>query len=188
VLGHQRRVATIAAIVGAMALCAGWATGHGLTPGQLGADTSCTTPGDFVAAQTATSGGVSYTVPPGRWAITSWSAAGGAKTGSEALVVFRPTHTPDEYDVVGSTSAHKLSNSKNTFGAAIKVKGGDLIGFWAEAGSICALRTSDPGDTASIFFPSGVPTRGTTMTLYPGYAVGYRLNMKVTLTPRAVAP
>ncbi len=179
---------TIAAIVGTVALCGGWATGHGLTLGRIGADTSCTTPGDFVAAQTATSGGVSYTVPPGRWAITSWSAAGGPKTGGEALVVFRPTGTPDAYEVVGSTSPHELSNSKNTFGAAIKVKGGDLIGFWAEAGSICALRTSDPGDNASIFFPSGVPTPGTTMTLYPGYAVGYRLNMKVTLTPRAAAP
>jgi hypothetical protein len=89
--------------------------------------------------------------------------------------------------VVGSTSAHELSSWKNTFGAAIKVRGGDLIGFWAEAGSICALQTSDPGDTASIFFPSVVPTPGTTMTLYPGYAVGYRLNMKVTLAPRAVA-
>jgi hypothetical protein len=184
-LRKSRRFVVIAAILGSLVVCAGWATGHGLTLGQTGADTSCTTPGDFVAAQTATSGGVSYTVPSGRWVIKSWSAAGGAPgEGREALVVFRPTDTPDEYRVVGSTSAHELSNS-NTFRAAFKVKGGDLIGFWAEAGSICALNTGNPSDTASIFFPSGIPSVGTTMTLIPGIAIGYRLNMKVTLASRS---
>jgi hypothetical protein len=173
-----------AALVAAVVVCAGWATGHdGVILGQARSDTSCDTPADFVAAQTGTSAGASYTVPPGQWTITSWAAAG-SSSGKEALVVFRPTGTQDEFRVVGSTPARELSRAKNMFTTRIKVKGGDLIGFWAEAGTICAFQTFDMSDTASIFFPSGIPDAGTTMTLIAGFAIGYRVNMKVTLQPR----
>lgn len=177
---YLSRLAAILAALIALAAFAGWASAETVTRGQTGADTTCDTPDDFVAVQTGTSGGVSYTVPSGDWVITSWSAAGGPP-GEEALVVFRPIGTTDEYKVVGSTSSHSLPDSQNTFGANIKVKGGDLIGFWAKAGTTCALATGTASDAASIFFPSGIPGAGTTMTLVPGLAVGYRLNMKVTL-------
>jgi hypothetical protein len=166
-------------LVGA-AFFAGMAGAETVTRGQTGADTACTTPADFVAVQTGVSGGTPYTVPSGEWTITSWSAAGGPP-GQEALVVYRSTGTPNEYKVVGSTSAHALPNSQNTFSASIKVKGGDLIGFWAQAGTTCALATGSPSDAASVFFPSGIPSSGTTLTLVPGLAVGFRLNMQVTL-------
>ena len=102
------------------------------------------------------------------------------------MVVYRPTENTDEYKIVASTRAKKLSQPINKLGdLAINVKGGDLIGFWAEVGTTCALFTDNPSDAASIYFPSEIPTAGTTMTLLPGYAVGYRVNMKVTLVPRA---
>jgi len=74
--------------------------------------------------------------------------------------------------------------AKNNFSARIKVREGDLIGLWAEPGTLCGVFTGNGSDTASIFFPSEVPTPGATMTLIPGYAVGYRLNVSVELTKR----
>lgn len=154
------------------------------TLGQAGADTTCDTPGDLIAAQTGTSGGVSYTVPGGRWRITSWQAAG-SPTGRLALVVYRPTGNTDEYTVVGRTEAHRLPKAKNHFSADIAVKGGDLIGFWSKAGTMCALATESSSDTASIYFPADLPSPGTSLTLIPGFAVGYRLNMQVNLIQKA---
>lgn len=157
--------------------------GESLSLGQIGSDTPCTAPADFVGVQTSTSGGdVSYAVPPGRWRIRSWKAAG-SPVGKEALVVFRPTGAPDEYTVVGSTRARSLPDPVNKLiDIDLKVKGGDLIGFWVEAGTTCALATGDSNDAVSILFPAEVPTAGTTMALVPGLAVGYRMNMKVNLT------
>jgi hypothetical protein len=162
-----------------------WAA-ESLTLGQTGSDTACDTPGAFVAAQTSTSGDVSYTVPEGRWRIIRWQAAGSPTGGKEALVVYRPTGNTDEYKIVASTRAKELSQPINKVGdLAINVKGGDLIGFWAEAGTTCALFTDNPNDAASIYFPSEIPDAGTTMNLLPGFAVGFRVNMKVTLIPRS---
>ena len=173
-----------AALLAVVAAGLAWGA-ESVTLGQTGSDTTCDTPDDFVAAQTTTSGDVSYTVPEGRWRLISWKAAGSATGGKEALVVFRPTGNPDEYRVVASTRAKELSKPTNKLtDLTIKVKGGDLIGFWAEAGTTCALFTDNPNDAASIYFPSEIPAAGTTMTLVPGLAVGYRLNMKVTLVPR----
>jgi hypothetical protein len=129
---HLRRLVVVSTVSLGLAVFAGWAAAETITRGQAGADTTCDTPGDFIAVQTGVSGGTSYTVPAGEWTITSWTAAGGPP-GAEALVVYRPTGTPDRYKIVGSTSAHALPGSENTFGASIKVKGGDLVGFWAEA-------------------------------------------------------
>ncbi len=177
-------LALSAIVLAAVAAGLAWAA-ESVVLGQTGSDTTCDTPGDFIAAQTSTSGGVSYTVPEGRWRIIRWQAAGSPSGGSEALVVYRPTANADEYKIVASTRAKELSQSTNKVGdLAINVKGGDLIGFWAKAGTTCALFTGNPSDAASIYFPSGIPTAGTTMTLVPGFAVGYRVNMKVTLVPR----
>jgi hypothetical protein len=169
---------------GAAAAClatfAGWAAAETVTRGQTGADTACGAPGDMIAVQTGVSGGTSYVIPSGEWTVTSWSASGGSP-GEEALVVYRPTGTPNEYKVVGSTSPHALPSSLNTFDANIKVKGGDLVGFWAPPGTICGNYTGSSADTVSIFFPSGVPDAGETVTLQPGLADGHRLNMQLTL-------
>jgi len=178
-------LALSAVLLAAVAAGVAWAA-ESVVLGQARSDTNCDTPGDFVAAQTSTSGGgVSYTVPEGRWRIIRWQAAGSPSGGSEALVVYRPTGNADEYKIVASTRAKELDQPINKVGdLAINVKGGDLIGFWAEAGTTCALATGNPSDAASIYFPSGIPTAGSTMTLVPGFAVGYRVNMKVTLVPR----
>ena len=177
-----RLLALTAAILAALAAGVAWAA-ESITLGQTGSDTPCDTPSDFVAVQTGTSGDVSYTVPPGRWRLISWKAAGSPTGGKEALVVFRPTGAPDEYKVVASTRAKALSKPTNKLtGLDIKVRGGDLIGFWAEAGTTCALFTGNANDTASVYFPSEIPDAGTTMTLMPGLAVGFRLNMQVTLS------
>jgi hypothetical protein len=127
--------AVAGALVGA-AVFAGLAGAETITRGQVGADTACTTPGDFVVAQTGVSGGTSYTIPAGNWTITSWSAQGGSG-GQEALVVFRPSGTPNEYTVVASAGPRSLAAGLNTFNANIKVKGGDLIGLWVPAGTVC---------------------------------------------------
>jgi hypothetical protein len=177
---HLSRVLSLAAVIAGFGAFVGWAAAETVTRGQTGADTACGAPGDMIAVQTGVSGGTSYAIPSGVWTVTSWRAAGGAP-GEEALVIYRPTGTPNEYKVVGSTSAHALPSSLNTFDANIKVKGGDLVGFWAPPGTICATATGSPADTASIFFPSGVPDAGETVTLVPGYADGHRLNMQVTL-------
>ena len=178
-----RFVSVIAVVVG-LGSFTGWAAADTITRGQTGADTACGAPGDMIGVQTAVSGGTLYTIPSGEWTITSWSAAG-SSTGEEALVVYRPTGAPNEYKIVGSTSAHALPKSLNTFDANIKVKGGDLVGFWASPGTICAKATGSLADTASIFFPSGVPDAGQTVTLEPGFADGHRLNMQVTLERRS---
>jgi hypothetical protein len=184
VMRRRLRVLALSAVLLSASAGAAWAVGKGLTLGQRGADTACGAPGDMVAAQTNTSGGVSYTVPAGKWRIIRWSAAG-PSGGKMALVVFRPTGTTDEYQVVGSSNADSLPATKNKFSAEINVREGDLIGLWAEPGTLCGVFTGNGSDTASIFFPSEVPEAGTTMTLIPGYAVGYRLNVKVELTKRS---
>jgi hypothetical protein len=179
-----RLLALTAATLAALGAGVAWAA-ESISLGQTGADTLCDTPADFVAAQTGTSGDVSYTVPPGRWRLISWKAAGSPTGGKEALVVFRPTGTPDEYTVVASTRAKALPKPINKLtGLDIKVRGGDLIGFWAQAGTTCALFTGNSNDTPNIYFPSDIPAAGTTMSLMPGLVDGYRLNMKVTLIPK----
>ena len=181
----RRRLRLLALSAALLSASAGgaWAIGKGLTLGQIGADTACGAPGDMVAAQTSTSGGVSYTVPTGKWRIVWWSAAG-PSDGKMALVVFRPTGTTDEYQIVGSSTAHSLPAAKNKFSAEINVREGDLIGLWAKPGTLCGVFTGNASDTASIYFPTDIPEAGTTMTLIPGYAVGYQLNVKVALTKR----
>jgi hypothetical protein len=183
VMRRRFRVLALSAVLLSASAGAAWAIGKGLTLGQIGGDTACGAPGDMVAAQTSTSGGVSYTVPEGKWRIIWWSAAG-PSDGKLALVVFRPTGTTDEYQVVGSSEAHSLPAAKNKFSAEMNVREGDLIGLWAKPGTLCGVYTGDGSDTASIFFPTEIPDGGTTMTLIPGYAVGYRLNVKVALTKR----
>jgi hypothetical protein len=56
--------------------------------------------------------------------------------------------------------------------------------LWAKPGTLCGVFTGNASDTASIYFPTDIPEAGTTMTLIPGYAVGYQLNVKVALTKR----
>jgi hypothetical protein len=166
-------------LVAGAAVLAGLAGAATVTRGQTGADTPCTTPADFTVVQTGVSGGTSYTVPSGQWTITSWRALGNGPA-QEALVVFRPTGTPDQYTVVGSTSAKTLAAGLNTFNANIKVKGGDLIGLWVQQNSICAHATGSTADSLAAFFPTGVPSAGTTFDMF--VFTGFRLNVSVELS------
>jgi hypothetical protein len=174
------RLGGLACLFAAVSLLTGVAAAETVTLGETGADTACNVEANFIVAQTGVSSGPSYTVPSGQWTITSWSAAGGSG-GQEALVVFRPTGTPHQYTIVGSTAAQTLSAPLNMFTTSIKVEGGDLIGFWVQDGTMCARETGSPGDTGDAFFPSGVPAAATTLTLAP-LVEGFRLNMSVTLT------
>ncbi len=179
------RLLSLAAAAGCLAVFAGIAGAADTTTlGQTGADTSCTLDEDFIVAQTSVSGGPSYTVPEGNWTITSWSAAGGSG-GQEALVVFRPTGTPDEYKIVGSTSPRTLTAPQITVKANIKVKSRDLIGFWAQDGTMCARATGSSADVPSLAPSPSPPGEGTTVTLFQlppqDDGGGYRLNISVTL-------
>ena len=181
----MRRLLTLVlstAALAAVGIGAAWAAGDGTPLGQAGANVPCETGADFVAAQTGTSGDVSYTVPDGRWRIRSWTVAG-PSAGKMALVVFRPTNTPGEYVVVGSTPAQALKKQKNKFGADINVRGGDLLGFWAEADTVCALLTSNTSDTVVATIQSDIPAAGSTTAMFEA-GDGVRLNMQVRLEHR----
>jgi hypothetical protein len=193
---RSTRVVSLAVALGCLAVFASVALADTVTRGQAGADTVCTTGFDFAAVQTGVSGGPSYTVPSGQWTVTSWSAAratadamngengmGPEVTGGrEALVVFRPTGTPHQFGIVGSTPSQALTDSLNTFKATINVKGGDLIGFWVQDGTVCARQQANSTtDTVEISL-SEVPAAGTSLTMMSlGGPPGYRLNMSVTL-------
>jgi hypothetical protein len=178
----RQRVASFVSLTAGvicLAFVVGQAAAETVTRGETGADTTCETGTDFVAVQTGVSGGPSYRVPSGQWTITSWSAEGGSG-GQEALVVFRPTGTPDEYTIVGSTSPQTLSAPQNTFNANIKVKGGDLIGFWVQTGTMCARAASSADTVGLALSPGGPPAGGATVATFV-LGNGFRLNMKVTL-------
>jgi hypothetical protein len=164
----------------ALATFVGGASAETITRGQTGADTDCTTGVDFVGIQLSVAGGPSYTVPSGKWTITSWSAQGG-NGGEEALVVLRASGT-NQYTVVGSTSPRTLANAQNTFKTDIEVEGGDLIAFWVQDGTRCARATGDPGDTVGLAIsPNSPPSAGSGITVIE-VAQGFRLNISVTLT------
>ena len=144
---------SLCAALCAVALGTASAAGDGATLGQVvPGNAPCGAPESIIVAQTATSGGVSYEVPAGKWRVIWWAAAG-SPTGHIALVIFRPTGNPNEFRIVGSAAPRSLPEPKNKFPATIKVRGGDLVGFWAEPNTICGVSTGDPGDTASIYFP-----------------------------------
>ena len=150
--------------------------------GQTAADTVCMVGSNFVAVQLSISAGTPYVFSaPGN--VTYWSAAGGYG-GQEALVVVRPTGTPLEYRVVGSTPAQTLTDPLSRFKVGkVKVKKGDLIAFWVEDETLCAHATNDTGDVVGLFLASsGPPAVGTVATVSP--IQSYRLNMSATVTAR----
>jgi hypothetical protein len=100
-----------------------------------------------------------------------------------ALVVFRLTSAPGAYAVVGSTDPQTLPKERNTFSTDIKVRSGDLLGFWAQSDTACALLTFDSGDTVVANLPSGIPSAGATTTMFDA-GDGVRLNMQVRLERR----
>ena len=96
----------------AVALGTASAAGDGATLGQVvPGNAPCGAPESIIVAQTATSGGVSYEVPSGKWRVIWWAAAG-SPTGHIALVIFRPTGNPNEFRIVGSAAPRSLPKPK----------------------------------------------------------------------------
>src|SRR5262245_38738980 len=70
------------------------------TIGQLGGSNVCgAATADWV--QAGVGSGTSYTVPAGDWNVTSWSTQAGGAAGSLQLEIWRPTGTPDQFQLVG---------------------------------------------------------------------------------------
>jgi hypothetical protein len=102
-----------------------------VTIGQVSpvADEGCLGGYDWV--QGATVGSLSYAVPSGGKAITSWSTKAGPTAGKTMeFKVFRPTGAHGGYTVVGHDGPRNLTvDSTNTFPVNIPVKPGDLLGL-----------------------------------------------------------
>lgn len=94
------------------------------------------------------SGGRSYTVPPGSWTLTSWSAWGAADGGGVRLRIYRPTGVkPEQFKLVAESAEEKAVAEKVTnYPVQIPVAPGDLIGV--ESGSDGKYVDLDPAATA----------------------------------------
>ena len=107
----SRAMVAVASVLAAglvvLAAFAGRAHAAPITLGQTGTGATCT--GAATLVQTGVASGNSYTVPSGNWTITSWSTQAGTPGGQLALVVYRPTATPNDYLVVAATAAQSLT-------------------------------------------------------------------------------
>ena len=90
----------------------------------------------------------SYTVPPGSWTLTSWSAWGAADGGGVRLRVYRPTGVKSEQFKLIAESAEEnaVAEKVTTYPVQIPVAPGDLIGV--ESGSDGKYVDLDPAATA----------------------------------------
>jgi hypothetical protein len=122
------------------------------------ADLSCGGP-NYQVVQTHRASGISYAAPsPG--VLTSWSfeASTDAPT-TLTLGVFRPTGTPQEFEVLaeaGAPQAIAQSSGLHSFPTQIPVQTGDLIGIHSTDGP-CATMTSNTGDVYDAHLNVAVP-------------------------------
>ncbi len=152
------------------------------TIGQLGSSNECgAVNADWV--QAGVGAGTSYTVPAGAWNVTSWSTQpGGALAGSLQLEIWRPTGTPDQFQLVGISPVGTTGTTgTSTFDLAtpIAVQGGDLLGLRTlTSGYHCvnALPGSSVNNGAG---NATAPVPGDVKTL--GLAGSYVLNVTATL-------
>jgi hypothetical protein len=118
-----------------------------VTLGQLAsAPTGSSTNVDFI--QLTVAAGASYQAP-GAGTITSWShnAGPGASQMAE-MKVYRKTRDPNFYTVVGLDGPRPLATSLvSTFGVAIPVQPGDIIGIVGTSGAVSTITSTVPGDT-----------------------------------------
>jgi hypothetical protein len=134
-------------------------------------------------------------VIPAAGVITSWSLnlipLGSSETEfAEQLKVFRPTGTPDQFEVVGESVRQVVAGGKvTTAQTRVPVQAGDLLGNSVLAsqgpasatGSLFCI-TGDGGDEAAFF--EGDPTVGTVVTPSKTKA-GTQNPMTVTVEPDA---
>ena len=131
--------------------------GVNTAPGDLDFDNACSGCRLFQAQTGA--GSPSYTVPPGSWAVTSWStAAGAAPYGEGSPHVLFIEHDPgSNYTLrVDRTSPAPLAESQvNTFNVNIHVEGGWLLGI--ETGAQPAARSPNtPSDQVCNYYGTAV--------------------------------
>jgi hypothetical protein len=128
-----------------VAVCAAPASAS-VTLGQLATMPSGTTTGvDFI--QLGVSSGTSYQVDEAG-NIVSWSHnAGSGASQKLTMKVFRKTHDPDFYKVVGLDGPRDLTaNLVNTFSVSIPVQPGDVLGAFAPSGAVTTIVTGTPQD------------------------------------------
>jgi hypothetical protein len=170
------------ALLGAAAIVitAGPVSAAPTTVGQASGNTACTA--DDVRFQTSGSG--SYSVPTGRWTLTSWSTMANGSGGKMALVVVRRVRA-GRYRIVFAGPAKSLKpSSLNTFHASLPVESGDIVGFWAATGTNCARFTRHTSDAYSYPGTSGSskPSAGQAFTAKTGWA--FLMNIGATLSRR----
>jgi hypothetical protein len=128
-------------------------------------------------------------VVPRAGLITSWSTNAGAGPGQALkMMVFRPViGTENAYTVVGHDGPRPLAaNVLNTFGVAIPVQAGDVIGLndgnaSAETPNACFFATTAVTDIMGLV-ETDTPD-GVSVTM-PPLAIGGRPNVAATLQPR----
>ncbi|MGI9556676.1 MAG: hypothetical protein ACR2N5_01910, partial [Solirubrobacterales bacterium] len=137
--------------------------------------------------QQATGSGASYTAPTDG-VITSWSHEAQAGAGQMLkLKIYRATANPDEFTVVGQSTAESLDESAlNTFDTQISVKAGDLLGMTrtAAVNVRCLFGTLDAGDIARDD-PGADDANGVTSLFFSGKFVETRVNVAAVLEPDA---
>ena len=93
----------------------------------------------------------SYVVPPGGpWTVTSWSARGGSMVDSARLLVFRPTSTPGQYQLVANSADAVIDPvAAPAIPVSIPVQPGDRLGdvFGGVMGNLMLGQTAGPGGT-----------------------------------------
>lgn len=150
-----------------------------LTLGQTSATGgNCTTAYAYTQIQPQVAAGASYVVPEAG-VITAWSHfAGASGSGQMQLKVYRPTSTPNSYQVVRESPLEKLTpNVLNSFPVSLGVQAGDLIGYTRPANSTvrCMFSTGLSGDL-SADAPSADDPLGTT-TKFNAPGSGARVNL-----------
>lgn len=172
---RHRRIAALGVI--ALAVFASTAAAGIVNLGGIGADpgTDCS---GLVAINSHVGSGNSSIVPAGEWTLTRWSLTGGTG-GAVGLRILRPTGVTSQYTFVAATKTKTLTPGvTNTFTASISVRGGDVIGLYAETSTDCARATGDPNDQYLIFDPS-TPVGGIANAVFGGS--GYQLNLAAVL-------
>ena len=172
---RYRRIAAVGAL--ALAVFASAAVAGIVNLGGTGADpgTNCV---GLIGINNQVASGNPTIVPAGDWTLTKWSLAGGSG-GLVGLRILRPTGVANQYTIVAASKTKPLTlGVLNTFSASIFVRGGDVIGLYAETPTDCARFTGDPNDRYLVF-DSSTPVGGIANAISAGS--GYRLNLAAVL-------
>ncbi|HEY1456947.1 MAG TPA: hypothetical protein VGF15_00385 [Solirubrobacteraceae bacterium] len=182
-------LAVSAALIALFAAAAASAQTGSITIGQLALSSSelseCQSKHAYLQSESA-SGQLSYTVPAPGGVITSWSEAPAGRTGSERLLVARPTTTQGRYTVLALSPVETVSGTENqTFPVRIPVQAGDLLGLEPTTPGLFCTFSEDfgySGDLVGVL--PGEPSEGETLTVEPALSKK-RLNVTGTLEPDA---